>query len=245
MLIVSEQELHQKQKMIFQKVIVVGASRGIGATVAEHMKPKTNELITVSRTPTKYGQWIQADVSTKTGIATIKDAVGDSALDALLYMGGTWETKAFTREYSFENCLDRDIENVIAVNLLAPIRLVKSLLPALKKGDQSKIIFMGALSGLDNFPAREVANSASKFGLRGVVHSLREELRKDRISVTVINPGNIATPEVLEDLKQAGLSETNAIPISDLLSVIDCILSLSSATCIKEIQLPAMSAKGA
>ena len=48
----------------------------------------------------------------------------------------------------------------------APIRLVKSLLPALRQGENSQIIFMGALSGLDNFPAREVANSASKFGLR-------------------------------------------------------------------------------
>ena len=233
------------KKMTFHKVMVVGASRGVGAAVAEHMTQQTKKLLAVSRTQAKYGQWIQADVSTKTGIATIKDAVGDSALDALLYMGGTWETKAFTSEYSFENCSDEDIENVIAVNLLAPIRLVKSLLPALRRGKNSKIIFMGALSGLDNFPAREVANSASKFGLRGVVHSLREELRKDRIAVTIINPGNIATPEVLNDLKQAGLSETNAIPISDLLSVIDCILSLSSATCIKEIQLPAMSAKGA
>lgn len=92
--------------MIFHKVIVVGASRGIGAAVAEHMTPQTKELIAVSRTRAKYGQWIQADVSTKTGIATIEDAVGDCALDALLYMGGTWETKAFTSEYSFENCSD-------------------------------------------------------------------------------------------------------------------------------------------
>jgi len=73
---------------------------------------------------------------------------------------------------------------------------------------------MGALSGLDNFPAREVANSASKFGLRGVVHALREELRQDRIAITIINPGNIATPEVLSDLKQAGKSEENAIAIA-------------------------------
>jgi NAD(P)-dependent dehydrogenase (short-subunit alcohol dehydrogenase family) len=71
----------------------------------------------------------------------------------------------------------------------------------LRQAQNPKIIFMGALSGLDNFPAPEVANSASKFGLRGVVHALREELRKDRIAVTIINPGNIATPEVLDDLK--------------------------------------------
>lgn len=229
----------------FNKVVVIGASRGVGAAVAEHIISRTTELITVSRSPSNFGNWIEADISNKTGIEIVTNAVGNSPLDALLYMGGTWETQAFTSEYSFEKCSDEDIENVIAVNLVAPIRLVKSLLPALRKATNPKIIFMGALSGLDNFPAREVANSASKFGLRGVVHALREELRKDRIAVTIINPGNIATPEVLDDLKQAGKPETDAIPLSDLLSVIDCVLSLSRSTCIKEIQIPAMNAKGA
>ena len=226
-------------------VIIIGASRGIGAAVAEHLASQTQQLITVSRTPAQYGNWIQADVSTKAGIAKIKQAVGNNALDALLYLGGTWEDKAFTSEYSLEDCSEQDIENVIAVNLLAPIYLVKSLLPALRRGINPKIVFMGALSGLDNFPAREVANSASKFGLRGVVHSLREELRPERIAVTIINSGNIGTPEVLSDLKQVGLPATNAIPLSDLLSVIDCILSLSASTCIKEIQIPAMDGRGA
>lgn len=229
----------------FNRIVVVGASRGVGAAIAEHLLPRTTELITVSRSPAVCGNWIEADISTKGGIEAVRNAVGDFPLDALLYMGGTWESEAFTQEYSFVECAEEDIERVIAVNLVAPIHLVKSLLPALRRAKNPKIVFMGALSGLDNFPAREVANSASKFGLRGVVHALREELRPDRIAVTVINPGNIGTPEVLEDLRQAGQPETNAIPLSDLLSVIDCVLSLSRSTCIKEIQLPAMSAKGA
>ena len=227
------------------RVVVVGASRGVGAAVARHLLPRTTELIGVSRSPANFGKWIEADISTKAGIEAVKNAVDNLSLDALLYMGGTWESKAFTQDYSFEKCAEEDIERVIAVNLLAPIRLVKSLLPALKQAANPKIIFMGALSGLDNFPAREVANSASKWGLRGVVHALREELRPDRIAVTVINPGNIGTPEVLEDLKHVGQPETNAIPLSDLLNVIDCVLALSNSTCIKEIQIPAMNATGA
>lgn len=229
----------------FQKIVVIGASRGIGAAVSQHIMSYTTELIAVSRSPADFGNWIEADISIKTGIETVNRAVGDSPLDALLYMGGTWETNAFTKEYSFEQCSDEDIENVIAVNLLAPIRLVKSLLPALRQANNPKVIFMGALSGLDNFSSREVANSASKFGLRGVVHALREELRRDRITVTIINPGYIATPEVLNDLKQAEQPASNAIPLSDLLRVIDCVLSLSRSTCIKEIQIPAMSDQGA
>ncbi|MEA5594360.1 SDR family oxidoreductase [Rivularia sp. UHCC 0363] len=232
-------------KNIFDNLIVVGASRGIGAAVCEHLVSRTNRLISVSRSASPFGEWVKADISTKKGIEIVSNAYGNCVLDGLLYMGGTWENNAFTQEYSFDKCSDEDIENVLLVNLLAPIRLTKSLLPNLRKSSNPKIIFMGALSGLDNFPAREVANSASKFGLRGVVHALREELRQDRIAVTIINPGNIGTPEVLSDLREAGESEGNAIPLQDLLRVIDCVLSLSRSTCIKEIQIPAMSAKGA
>ncbi|MEM9510180.1 MAG: SDR family NAD(P)-dependent oxidoreductase, partial [Cyanobacteria bacterium P01_E01_bin.35] len=84
----------------FKKILVVGASRGVGAAVSEHIMPHTKELITVSRSPANFGNWVAADISTHLGIEVVSQAVGNSALDALLYMGGTWETNAFTKEYS-------------------------------------------------------------------------------------------------------------------------------------------------
>jgi 3-oxoacyl-[acyl-carrier protein] reductase len=77
------------------------------------------------------------------------------------------------------------------------------------------------------------------------VHSLREELRSQQIGVTVINPGNVGTPEVLADLAADNLVGGEAIPLTDLLRIIDCVLSLSRATCIKEIDVPAMLGEGA
>ncbi|NJN59618.1 MAG: SDR family NAD(P)-dependent oxidoreductase [Leptolyngbyaceae cyanobacterium SL_5_9] len=231
--------------MTFETVLVTGASRGIGLAVGKHLQARCDRLLAISRTTAPVGEWIQADLSNLAGVETVTKSVGDSCLDALLYMGGTWETHAFTHQYRFEDCSDADITQVIVVNLVAPIRLVKALLPALRRSQNPKIIFMGALSGRDNFPGREVANSASKFGLRGVVHSLREELRLQQIGVTVINPGNVGTPEVLADLAADNLVGGEAIPLTDLLKIIDCILSLSRATCIKEIDVPAMLGRGA
>ncbi|WP_346292153.1 SDR family oxidoreductase [Sphaerothrix gracilis] len=231
--------------MACKTILVAGASRGIGLAVAEHFVDQCDRLLVVSRTAAPVGEWVQADLSDLAGIETVAIAVGSEPLDALLYMGGTWETHAFTPQYHFEACSDEDIARVIAVNLVAPIRLVKALLPALRRAANPKIIFMGALSGRDNFSGREVANSASKFGLRGVVHSLREELRSQQIGVTVINPGNVGTPEVLADLAADNLTGGEAIPLTDLMKIIDCILSLSRATCIKEIDVPAMLGKGA
>jgi 3-oxoacyl-[acyl-carrier protein] reductase len=226
-------------------VAVIGGSRGIGEAVARHLTASGERVWSISRTASSYGEWVRADVSTLEGVNAVAEAVGEEGLDSLLYMGGTWEDHAFTSAYSFSSCSDEDITRVLNVNLLAPIRIVKALLPALRKSTNSKIIFMGAISGCDNVPFREVANSASKFGLRGVVHSLREELRPDRISVTVINPGNVATPEVLADLEAMGAPATDAIPLQDLLNIIDCVLSLSRQTCIKEIDVPAMAGRGA
>jgi 3-oxoacyl-[acyl-carrier protein] reductase len=226
-------------------VAIIGGSRGIEEAVARHLAAKSERVFSVSRSASRYGEWIKADVSTLDGVNTVAEAVGEGVLDFLLYMGGTWEANAFTSSYSFADCSDDDIARVLNVNLMAPIRVAKALLPVLRKSSNPKIIFMGALSGRDNFPGREVANSASKFGLRGVVYSLREELRADRISVTVINPGNVGTPEVLSDLAEIGAPTTDAIPLEDLLMIIDCILRLSRQTCIKEIDVPAMSSKGA
>lgn len=226
-------------------ILVAGASRGIGLAVAEHLAAQGDRLLTVSRTPSPVGEWIQADLSALEGVETVAKAIAETSLDALLYMGGTWETHAFTHQYRFEDCSDEDITRVIAVNLVAPIRLVKALLPALRRSQNPKIVFMGALSGRDNFPGREVANSASKFGLRGVVHSLREELRSQQIGITIINPGNVGTPEVLADLAAENLTGGEAIPLTDLLAIMDCVLSLSRATCIKEIDVPAMLGEGA
>lgn len=231
--------------MSFETILVAGASRGIGLAVAEHLAPQTERLIAVSRTPAPIGEWIEADLSDLSGVEMVAKKIGDDRLDALLYMGGTWETHAFSSQYSFENCSDADITRVIAVNLLAPIRLVKALLPALRRSNNPKIILMGSLSGRDNFPGREVANSASKFGLRGIVHSLRQELRSQQIGVTVINPGNVGTPEVLADLATDNLLGGEAIPLADLLKIMDCVLSLSRATCVKEIDVPAMMGEGA
>ncbi len=231
--------------MTDKTIVVAGASRGIGLAVAEHFVDQCDRLLAVSRTPAPVGEWIQADLSELTGVQTVTEAVGGAPLDTLLYMGGTWETHAFTPQYRFADCTDEDITRVIGVNLVAPIRLVQALLPALRKSDNPKIVFMGSLSGRDNFPGREVANSASKFGLRGVVHALREVLRSQRIGVTIINPGNVGTPEVLQDLANDGLNGGEAMPLSDLLSIISCVLSLSRATCVKEIDVPAMLGTGA
>lgn len=228
-----------------RRAVVVGASRGIGAAVVEHLVREAWNVVGVSRTPARAGRWVAADIATQEGVEAVVGEVGNSTVDAFLYMGGTWEADAFSDRYAFERCGPEEIERVLRVNLAAPILLTRALLPALRRSENPKIVFMGAISGLDNYPAREVANSASKFGLRGAVHALRESLRHERIGVTVINPGNVGTPEVLAEQSPDAIARGLVIPLDDLLAVIDCVLRVSRSTCVKEVSLPANGAGGA
>jgi short-subunit dehydrogenase len=224
--------------MKYGRIILFGASSGIGLAVSEYLSNKCNELITVSRRQAPYGRWINADLTNNKDIENLINQVRELPIDALLYLGGTWENGAFTKDYDFEKSTDFDTENVLNVNLQAPIKIVQRLLPNLRESSNAKIIIIGAaVGGLTTQKSKEVANTASKFGLRGVVYSLRQLLSKDKIGITLINPGNIATPEVLNDL---GQDETRAIPLSDLFSVMDCILTLTNRANINEIELPNM-----
>nr|WP_277128057.1 SDR family oxidoreductase [Chlorogloeopsis fritschii] len=165
------------------------------------------------------------------------DSVGESRLDALLFMGGVWEEGAFTERYNFMQSPDRETRYVIAVNTIAPIELTKQLTKNLVSSNNPRAIFIGSLSGLDNAASIEVANTASKFGLRGAAQALKIALRDYKIGVTVINPGNVATEEVMADIEEGRFEQQVPIPLTDIISAIEWILKLSNAVNIGEINM--------
>jgi 3-oxoacyl-[acyl-carrier protein] reductase len=222
---------------MYKQIIVIGASRGIGAAVAKHFADKGHALISVSRNKPAAGEWVQADISTPEGINTVANKINKSPVDALLFMGGVWEDRAFTEEYDFFKSPDYETRYVMAVNTIAPIELMKQLAKNLSQAHNPRAVFIGALSGLDNSATTEVANTASKFGLRGAVQSLRLALQHSRIGITVINPDNIATEEVIADIEAGRFTAQTPIPITDIISAIEWILSLSNAVDIGEVNI--------
>lgn len=220
-----------------RRILIVGGSRGIGAVAAAHLAARGHDLLCVSRTPSLHGTWVAADVTTDDGLDRVVVAVGTRPLDALLYLGGTWENGAFTDAYRFVASPREETRRVIEVNLVAPILLTQMLLPALSLGTNPRVLLMGALSGRDGSATPEVANTASKFGLRGAAQAMALSLRPHAVGVTVINPGNVATPEVLDDIAAGRSSPQRPIPMSDLLATLELVLALSSATVPAEIDL--------
>ena len=84
-------------------------------------------------------------------------------------------------------------QSILAVNLLAPIDLVRQLLPMMIAQPQAHILNVGSLAGL--VPARKMAAyQTSKFGLVGFTMALRAEYGSRGLGVTAICPGIVHTP---------------------------------------------------
>jgi len=225
-MIESEQEL---------KLLVIGGSRGIGAAVCKALVAAGDDVYAVSRTPSKFGQWIEADISTDEGLQHVVNTIGKNALDGLLYLGGIWESGAFSESYSFAAAPQEEIRQIIAVNLIAPILLAQQLSSQLNQSSNPRIILMGSTSGLDGSGTPEVAYTASKFGLRGTAEALR--LCLPRVGVTVINPSYFGTEEVQQDIAEGRVDYQIPIPLNDVVAAINFTLATSVSTTVAEINM--------
>ncbi|MEL7255100.1 MAG: SDR family oxidoreductase [Pseudomonadota bacterium] len=209
------------------RYLIIGGSRGIGKASAEHLAGQGHDILSVSRTPSATGQWIKADIGTTEGIDHVIAETGDGVLDGLLYLGGIWEEGAFTDSYDFLKSPAAEIQQVIAVNLTAPILLAQGLVGPLSQSGNARIVLIGSTSGLENSGAPEVANTASKFGLRGAAEALNVSLRPQGIATTVINPANVATPEVFADIASGDFGPQVPIRMEDVTATLDYVLRLS------------------
>jgi NAD(P)-dependent dehydrogenase (short-subunit alcohol dehydrogenase family) len=220
--------------------VLVGASRGIGGAAANYLADRGHRVLAVSRGAAVAGEWVRADIATDDGIDAVVAALSNEPLDGFLYLGGTWEEGAFTDAYDFARSSRTETRTVIAVNLVAPILLAQALVPNLARSQNPRIILMGALSGLAGRASREVANTAAKFGLQGAAHALALSLRDRGIGVSVINPGNVATPEVEDDIREGRFGKQVPIAMADMLATLDYLLAVGPYALPAEVTLEQM-----
>ena len=234
-----------------KNILIVGASRGLGDALSRGLPQIGDTAWLVSRgKPQSLTQqdevnriWIEADVSSDGASHQMVAALKGQRLDALIYNVGIWESTAFSDAYNFAAIAPVDHQRILQVNLLSAIHCIQAVLPNLKQANQAKVILIGSISGVENTGAPEVAYVASKFGVRGIAHALRENLRADGIAVTCINPGMIATEVPYAAGIDQALAQLNStqIPMHDVVAIVRCILSLSHASCVKEVAMPAMA----
>jgi 3-oxoacyl-[acyl-carrier protein] reductase len=221
--------------------IVTGASRGIGACVAEGLAKDGYSVALVARSADALNEVASRITKGQTGapeVVTYPLDVQDH--DAILAMVASIIAKFGRVDLLFNNAglgcvgsLDVPIEEfdkVLAVNLRGPFSFLQAVVPVMKRQGAGTIINLASRAGKIGF-AEYGVYGASKFGLVGLSESIYRELSPLGIKVTTLCPSWVDT----DMAKYSDLAAEEMINPDDILKSVRWLLSLSPAAVVKEL----------
>ena len=174
-------------------VLVTGGSAGIGAAVVERLALAGAHVIVHGRDEART----TAVAGRAGGVPVVGDLVAPEAIaaaalrvhgqiDVLVANAGVGWSGPFTRMPAAE------IDRLVAVDLLAPLRLVRCLLPAMTERRSGHIALVGSIAGRTAV-AGESVYAATKAALDIFAESLRLEVRGSGVTVSLTLPGVVDT----------------------------------------------------
>lgn len=183
-----------------KNVLIVGATGGIGAEVTRLIAQNKARVFLTGRDTLKlksiaqeYGIPEQSvfalDIADGPAVQQVADRIHRQipALDVLINAAGIGIIKPL------EKLTFADFDQTIDANLRGPFNLLKAFLPAMKEQKKGLIINIPGVLGKTPM-AGATAYSASKYGLNGLVKSVREELKRTNIRMTNIYLGGVDSP---------------------------------------------------
>lgn len=181
-------------------VVITGASRGIGVTIAEEFAKKKANLILIARSAEGLKETcvkveniggkaypVTFDLGEISEIENLVEQINKLAprIDILVNNAGL-EKYCFFTKYQRE-----DIVSVLNVNLVAPMELTRLLLPGMLNRKKGHIINISSVAG----KLGEIYNTlydTSKGGMELWTDALRQELYKTGVKISSINPGGVS-----------------------------------------------------
>ena len=171
------------------RVLVTGASSGIGAATVARLRRGGMEVVAGVRRPEdgkRLGDpWVRIDVTDTASIAAAAAALGDR-VDGLVNNAGIAVTAPL------ELIPLDELRHQLEVNLIGQVAVTQAFLPALRT-TKGRVVNVSSIGGKVALPLAG-PYAASKFALEAVSDSLRRELRPAGIRVAVIEPGAVLTP---------------------------------------------------
>lgn len=184
-----------------KRVLITGAARGLGRALAVRLAEERTRLILVD-----------CDAS---GLRTTADMVSESAAEVATFDCDLTDSKQVSQTVikireqfqgidvlinnagvawygTVAKMTAEEWDRVMAVNLLAPVQLIREFLPDLRTQPEAHILNVSSIYGLIA-TNRAAAYHCTKFALVGLSEALRAECCHRRLSVTVLCPGFMQT----------------------------------------------------
>jgi short-subunit dehydrogenase len=179
------------------RILITGASQGIGRSLAEAAAGKGGRVLAAARSAELLRELagkvrsrgdvlevVQADITNADDRRSMLEAAVHhfGGLDILVNNAGIGATGHFA-EVSPER-----LRKIMEVNFFGVAETTRIFLPLLRLGNYPAVVNVSSIAGKRGIPARS-EYSASKFAVQGFSEALRAELAKDGIDVLVICPG--------------------------------------------------------
>lgn len=173
-----------------RRVLVTGASGGIGAAIVRSLARAGARVTAVARRPEPLDALaretgataIPTDVADPAAVTRLREAViGEGPPWAVVHAVGTFDLApvAETAPEMFDRMIDG--------NLRAPFLVTRAFLPDMLDAGTGHVVTIGSVAGRTAFPGNG-AYSASKFGVRGLHEVLQQELRGSGVRSTLVEP---------------------------------------------------------
>ena len=202
--------------------IVTGASRGIGAAIAQKFCEEGANVMLCSRSEASVAvvaeplaekgfnaKFVQADVSQKSDVEALVNLTLNefSRIDILVNNAG------ITRDTLLMRMKDEDWDAVLHSNLTGTMYCARAVLRTMMRQKSGRIINVSSVIGLMG-NAGQANYAASKAGIIGLTKSLAKEIGSRGITVNAIAPGFITT-DMTADFSEADLERIRAmIPLA-------------------------------
>jgi short-subunit dehydrogenase len=223
------------------KIVITGASRGLGFSMAEAFAVEGHDLYLTARNEvTLYNaleslqsrfpdQIIKAkpfDLISKQGAVDFGNWVLSLKIvpDILINNAGSFEPGRICDEP------DGQLENMLNTNLLSAYYITRVLLPPMMKRKSGHIFNISSIAALQAYP-NGGSYSISKFALTGFSKNLRDELKPYSIKVTCIYPGAVYT----DSWADSGVKPGRIMKPSDIADTIVQISKLSPQAVVEDL----------
>ncbi|MEI8573658.1 SDR family oxidoreductase [Methylomonas sp. EFPC1] len=201
-----------------QTVLITGANRGLGLEFCRQYAAADYQVIAACRKPdqaehlaalAKQYSHIQIetlDVADFNQIDALASKLADCKIDVLLNNAGVYGDQAGRGLGQLDY---QTWENVLAVNVMAPLKLAEAFLPQVQRGDKRLIVALSSLMGsmTDNTSGGSILYRSSKAALNAALKSLSIDLRPSSIGVLILHPGWVRTdmggPNGLIDVEES------------------------------------------
>ncbi|MGE8398598.1 MAG: SDR family NAD(P)-dependent oxidoreductase [Burkholderiales bacterium] len=200
-----------------KRILVTGASSGIGRQIAISCAEQGAELVITGRHAQRLAQTAQAlkGGSHQCISADLSDATDlERVISEAGVVNGVVHAAGISKLVPFRMVSKAHLDEIFSSNTYAPILLTKGLLAKKRIQPQGSIVFITSV-GSHIGPMATAAYAASKAALLGAVRTLGQEVAKQGIRANCIAPGYVRTP-LLDGLSQSGGNMEDLLELAPL-----------------------------